>query len=374
MFTITFFLQSSALLTAFLSSVAQQDSWIPVVLSTISCMPLVYLFRTLMVMFPEKTLLEMMDEVFGPVIGKIFGVWYLWFFLTLAALNLKDLGDFAKATVMTETPHVVLVLLCALVVVWAVRHGLKVVTRYSALFTFIEFGIVAVTFVLVAHQMDFNNLLPAFQLPPIKYLQGTHLMTMIPVGELVVMLMLTPCVKLSRTAATKYWFIGVTMGMLTLFAILVRDIMILGNTLPMFTLPGLVTMRLVNLGEALSRIEILFAVGLTMLLFFKVAVLCYASTIALAQLFKTKSYKNFALIIGVLVVVYGPIIYSSTVEQSTSARDVIPFFWGVFEVWIPLLMFIIAKIRKLPKKTAENPREQEPQPPPRRRVKEEHMK
>lgn len=350
MFTIICFLQSSALLTSFLSSITKQDSWLPVLFSIVFTVPLILVYRGLMVAFPDKTLLGMFDAVYGPVLGKILGICYVWYFLILSTLNLKDLGDFTKLTVMSETPEVVLMLLCVFVVIWAIRHGLKVVTRYSALFTFVQFFIVIISIIFMFREIDFKNFLPVFDLPTIQYVQATHIMMTIPVGELVVLLMMTPCVKLSKKAATKYWLLGVGAGMLTLMAVLLRDIGVLGNVMHMFTLPGLVSMRLVSLGEALSRVEILFAVALMMLMFFKVTILCYAATIGIAHLFKTKDYQYLALVIGIFVVIIAPILYPNGVAHMQSARKITPFMWTPFEIILPLLTLILAKIRKLPKK------------------------
>lgn len=348
MFTLTFFLQSSALLTSFLAGVTKQDSWLAVLFGIVVCLPLVWLYSRIMALFPDKNYLQILEEVYGKVAGKILGVFYFWFFITLTALNLSDLGDFAKISVMPNTPNIVLTLMCILVVVLGVRYGLKVVTRYSAMFTIFEFLIVAVSLLLLINQIDLKNFQPMFTMPVMKYVQSTHIIATIPLGELVIFLMITSNIKISRRDTTKYWFWGVGMGMLTLLIVVLRDIAILGNALPMFTLPGLVSLRLVNMGEALSRMEILFAVGLIMLLFFKVSILCYVSTITISQIMNTKSFKHFALIVGVLAVVYGMTLYSSAVEHNASAREITPIVWTLFEIIIPLLTFCVAKIRKLP--------------------------
>jgi spore germination protein KB len=360
MFAVAFYLQSSALLTSFLSGVTKHESWIPVVIGIVVCIPLIYLYRTLMVMFPDKNLLQIIDEIYGPVIGKIIGISYVWFFLTLTSLNVRDLGEFTKITVLLETPHIVLMLCCVLVAVWAARNGFKVVARYGPLFTIIEFVIIAVSLVLAINQIELTNFLPLFTQPVMKYVQATHIISVIPFGELVVFLMVSPCVrKLSRREATKYWFYGVAMGAIVLLAVLLRDIGILGNAVHLFTLPGLVTLRLVNMGEALSRMEIIFTITVIMLLFFKIALLIYISTIAIAQFFKTAQYKHLALIVGILVVFYAPTLYPNSVEHVTSARTIEPIVWTLFDMVLPLLTLILAKVRRLPKTIEIVAKEQE---------------
>ncbi len=80
MFTVTFFIQGSALLTAFLATITMQDSWLAVLFGAALCLPLIWLYRTLMVTFPDQNLIEVLEEVYGPVLGKIIGISYVWFF------------------------------------------------------------------------------------------------------------------------------------------------------------------------------------------------------------------------------------------------------------------------------------------------------
>ena len=198
MFTIAFFLQSSALLTSLIASLTLNNSWLSGLFAFFACIPLIYIYKTIMVKFPDKNLIQVLKIVYGKIFGSIIGATYVWFFLTLTALSISDLGDFAKITVMFQTPKIVLTLLCIIVSVFAVRHGLGVVTRYSAAFTFLEFAIVGLSILLVLNQLDFSNFLPIFNLPIGKYLQSIHIASTIPMGELMVFLMLHQTLKLIR--------------------------------------------------------------------------------------------------------------------------------------------------------------------------------
>lgn len=353
MLTVACFLNASSLLTSFIAGVALQDSWIVVLFGMVVCLPLMWLYRTLMVTFPDQNLIQILEEVYGPVAGKIIGAAYVWFFLTLTSLNLMDLGDLTKLTIMEQTPNLVLIVLCLALSAWAVRYGIRVVVRYSLLFLVVAYVILIISVVLVLNLVDLQNLLPMFDLPALTYVQSTHIVVTIPFGELVAFLMITPNVKLPRRDVTKGLFLGFALGGLTLFTIMVRDVTVLGNTLPLFTLPSLVTLRLANLGVALSRIEILFAIVLIMLLFFKITFLYYVLVIAVAQLLKVKAYRHLVLAVGALVIAYGPTLYSNPIEHAASAQEIVPTVWTLFEILLPLLTFVIAKIRKLPKASRE---------------------
>lgn len=352
MFSIACFFQSSSLLTSFLVGVTLQDSWITVILGGIVCLPLMWLYSVLMEKFPGKNLIQMLEETFGKTLGKIFGAMYVWFFLTLSSLNLMDLSDFTNLTIMEETPAIVLGVSCILVAAIAVRHGIKLVAKYGTLFTMICTIIMVLSVLMVINQWDIYNFLPSFTLPAAKYIQGTHLIVTIPFGEFIVFLMLNPNVKLTKKRRKKYIFAGFAIGALTLLLVIARDIAVLGNTMGLFTLPSLVTLRLVNFGPSLGRMEIMFTIILIVLLFFKISILYYATVQAIAQIFGVKDYKRFVLAVGALIMIYGTTLYPSPSEHATSAHEVIPFIWTVLEVLIPLLLLVFATIKSARKKEA----------------------
>lgn len=351
MFTLAFFLQASALLTSFLNTILRQDAWMGLLFGIILTIPVIWLYRTLMLAFPEKNLIQVLEEVFGKVFGKIVGLGYAWFFITLSALNLSDLGHFTNLTIMNDTPHIVLILVCILVSAWTVKYGINVVTRYSGLFVLFELIIIGIFLILVFNQLEPRNFLPMFTMPFIRYIQGTHVSATIPFGELVIFLMFTPNLKLGGKKLTKYWFLGVGIGVFTVLGVLMRDIAILGGTMPLFKMPGLVTIRLVSMGEALSRMEILFAIAMMVLLFSKVTILCYTTTITLCYIFKTKAYRYLALVTGILIVAYIPFLFTTPMEKMTFARRTAPFIWMFYEAVIPLTIYIVAKMRKMGAKT-----------------------
>ncbi|MGI6150344.1 MAG: GerAB/ArcD/ProY family transporter [Christensenellales bacterium] len=348
MLTIACFIQASSLLTSFLLSVTLQDSWIVVLIGTVLCLPLIWIYRELMLTFPGKNLIQILKEVYGPVVGKILGAMYLWHFLTLASVNLIDMAETSKMAIMGEMPVVTLAIMCAVVCAYAVRHGIKSVTWPSALFTFAIIPIVIVTLMLTANQIDLQNLFPMMDQPVMKYVQGVHIISTIPFGELVIITMFNPNVKLTRKGSLKYMFGGFLLGALTVLVVVLRDLTVLGNTISLFAQPSLVTLRMVRLGEALSRMEILFSIILVILLFYKIAVLYYVTVLCVAQLFETKNYRRLVAITGALMVAYGLTLFPNMAKHADHAQKITPFLWTFFEILVPFLTLLVAKARKLP--------------------------
>ena len=348
LFSIACFIHASSLLSSFFAAVSGHDSWLAVVFAFILSLPVLWVYTRLIEDFPGKNLLEMFDLVYGPVAGKVVSAIYIWFFLTLASLNMRDLGDFVKQTIMIRTPPVVLFGACAIVCAFAIRGGLQVVTRYSSSFTIIAFLIVILATLFTIGLMKPENFLPMFDLPLKNYIQGTNIVLTIPFGELVVFLMISPNIKCPVKKIKKYMFGGFALGDFVMLIVVSRDTAVLGNIMGFFALPAFETLRMVRLSQALSRLEILFAFILITLLFFKISFLYYLSVLATAQLFKFKSYRPLILVTGVFITAYAFALYPTTVEHVASGRETTPLIWIPLEILIPLVTLIVGKIRKFP--------------------------
>lgn len=358
MFTVAYFIQSSVLLTAFVLSLTRQDSWLVVIFSIIIFTPVIWLYRTIMVKYPDYNLLQVLEHIFGKFIGKILSVGFIWYFLNLTMLNLRDLGSFTKITVMTDTPLSVLSIMCMIVAVYAIRKGINVVCRYSITFTFVQVVIVIVSILLVADQIKFDNLLPIFSQPQLNYLQGIHVVSTIPLGELVCLLMLTPNIRMKKEDASKLWYWGYAIGVFTFLIVMLRELTVLGNIAHLFALPALTTFRLVHIGTILNRIEIIFALSLILILSFKVVILTYIVAISIAQLFNLKSYQNITLVVAMIIVPATNIVFANAIENQTYGIQVVPFIWMMFEIVIPALIVAITYFKSIMKKANYTPQKQ----------------
>lgn len=355
MFSVACYIQPAGLLTSFLVGVLKQDSCLGVLGGFALCLPLLALYRSLLLRFPGRDLIGMLLAVFGPVAGRILGAAYVWFFFTLAALNLTDLGMFTKMTLLEETPVQVLLVMAVLVSAMAVRGGVKLVTRLSTLFVVTTFLLMALSISLVLNQVHAEYFLPALTKAPIKYVQGIHIGFAIPFGETVVFLMLGGSLRPDRRELGRGLFGGLFMGAVTILIVVARDIAVLGNTIDLFALPHLVALRVVDLGPALSRMEILFAILYVMLLFFRSSFLYYVSVLAAARLLGAKQFRHLVLAAGALIIAYGLTLFPSSVEHTAVSQQTIPILWTFFEVVLPLLLSVLARVRGLPRTAVPAP-------------------
>lgn len=350
MFSITCFLRSSSLLSSFSAPISKTDSWLVVLIASVVCLPFLWAFIMLMKAFPGKNLIEINDAVFGRIAGKIISAIYLWFFLTLTSLNLRDLGGFVGKSIMLKTPQIVIITVFILLCAWAVSLGLDIVTRYSVVFVILSSIILVVTIAATSNHMRLSNFLPILRQPMKNIIQSTNIVSTIPFGELVIFLMIMPQVNIKPKKLGRYFLPGFFLGAFLITLVVARDIAILGNTITIFAQPSFETLRMVSFFEVLTHMEILFAILLIILFFFKISLLFYVSMLAMSYLFRLDSYKPLILPSAAIIVVYSLIIFKSITKHLEVGRETAPFMWFIFEFLLPLLTLIIAYIRKLPQK------------------------
>ena len=350
MFAIVCFIRSSSLLSALFASITNQDSWIVVIFGMIVCLPVIWVYVSLAKAFPRLNLIQINNQVFGRIVGKVISALYIWFFFTLTALNLRDLGGFVNRAIMTRTPQIVIIIIFILLCAWAVYYGLEVVTRYSIYFIAISTTILVTSIFSITLNIDFKNFLPIFDQPIYSYIQGTHILSVIPFGELVVFLMVTPYVDIKAIKLSRYFFGGFLIGGSLILLVILRDIAVLGNVIKYLSLPSFETFRLATLFKSVSHMEILFSVLLIILLYFKISFLFYVSLLAVSHFFHIKTYRPLILPSAAIIVTYSILIFENRMQHIMISRETAPFFWPLFEMILPFITLIAAYIKKAAKK------------------------
>ncbi|MBP8640831.1 MAG: endospore germination permease [Oscillospiraceae bacterium] len=351
MFSVFCFMQGTMLRSAFIVAVTRNDSWVMALSGLLFSLPLVAIYVALIRRFEQKSLFEINELVFGPVLGRVFSLLYLFFFLTLAALNTHDLGDFVIGYMMPETPLPAVILLFVIVCVYAIRKGIQNMVRLSTALCAVSIGAIVINTVLVLKDIELSFLKPFFQLPLEKYIQATATVTAIPMGEIVAFTMITPMLSKDEKPG-KMMASGLALSAALLMIILLRDIATMGPLLSLIRLPSFESIRYISLAGVLTRMESLYAIILISLFLFKVVMLLYASVLGLAQLMNFKSYSPLTLICGGFIFFYSLIVYKSLMENSDWGATTAVFFSLTFEFLLPVITLAVASLKKTAKPKA----------------------
>ncbi|WP_459907554.1 GerAB/ArcD/ProY family transporter [Desulfotomaculum defluvii] len=303
--------------------------------------------------FSDKTLVEFNDIIYGPVLGKIISSLYLFYLIHLASLVLGHFGHFFKAVIYPNTPMAVILLLIIGVCCSAVRNGIEVISRSSLIFFTITLLNILLTFVLLFKDMNFQNLLPILDLPLKDFIKSAHSIAIFPFGEVIAFLMIFPFVK--RTAnLTKHVLIIMFIAGISISLISIRNITTLGPLAEIESFRAYSSVRLIEIADVITRMEILLAINFLLVGVVKIFVLFYGGALGLAQFFKLKKYPPLVYPLGAIITLMGLVNFNSYLESLSFASDVFPYYSLLFQLILPLISLIVAITRGLPKKVASN--------------------
>ena len=348
---------ATTVIGSFILPVTKQDSWLMVITGLAVTSVLAQMYVRILWRYPGHNLIQINSLVLGPIVGKLVSLLYCFYFLSLAALNSRDVGNFVVNNIMPETPIAVALLMFLLVCAYAVHTGLGNMLRYSFMLMIMAVLVFGINGLMLLPEMTLDNLKPMLEFPIEKYMQATHIMTAIPLGEVVAFTMIIPQVE-EQGKVPRAMALGLLVGSMIMVFVLLRDIATLGNLSWLMTLSAYESVRMINLWDVVTRMELFFAIVLVVLQFFKVSVLYYCTVLTIAQIFGLKDYKPITLVTGLLMLNYSLFVFNSTSENAGWGATVAPIFSSIFVIVLPALLMLVILLRGLP--VASFPKQSQP--------------
>ncbi len=335
-----FIFGSSAIITPAVA--AYQDSWLAYIIGWVGGYILIGMYVYISILNPSKTFIEILKDTFGKYIGSVIGIFYIWYFLHLAGLVFRNLGEFMVTSIYTETPLIFIIISIALVLVYSLKKGLEVIGRVGQIIVPVMLILVISIFLLVMGHYEVKNLLPFLEHGFLKVLKVSFSVLTFPFGETVVFLMIFPYLN-KRKDLLKVSYISLTIIGSILLSVVMSNLMVLGaDMLNRNIFPSHVTISLIP-GIA---VEPFIAVNLLIAASIKIAMCLYASLVGITQLLDLDDYKPFISPVVAIAVVISIWVYDSLSDMVRWAGEVYPYYVIPFQIIIPALVLIISKMKQ----------------------------
>jgi spore germination protein KB len=185
---------------------AKNDAWIAGIVGIIMSIPMLFVFSRILSLFRGKDLFDILNIIFGKVIGKFVAVLYVWYAFHLGALVLRNFGEFMNIVAMPETPMFVPLFCLGLTCIIAVRLGIEVMGRTCAYFIPILFLILVVVQLLSIPQLNLNYIKPILGNGLIPVLKGGFLAFAFPFAETVLFLGVFSSLKTKKSPFKVYYW------------------------------------------------------------------------------------------------------------------------------------------------------------------------
>lgn len=327
----------------------KQDTWITFVLGAVMEIPLIFMYCAVLRKYPNQNFYEMIQNIFGKIIGKAICLLYVWYSIHLGSMVLRRFSEFIHILNMAETPVIFAICLMCLLVIYAVKKGPENMGR-TAKTTFLIFACsIIITVIISIKNMDFSVLQPAFSTDIKAILDGSFTMLTLPYSEVIVCLPLFVFLK-PKEKPSKVMFISLAAAALIFTLAHLRNIMVLGlpNT-EKFYFSSYQAVSLISIGDFLTRIEVLVGVSELLTGFIKICISLYSASAGLAHIFNIKDYKRLTVPCALILMLISVMQYRSATDMFIWIKY-LPYYAIPFNYMLPVIIFIAAEIKGRKKK------------------------
>jgi spore germination protein KB len=122
--------------------------------------------------------------------------------------------------------------------------------------------------------------------------------------------------------------------------------MVLGKSIVNAIFPSLLAVQMINVGDFIARLDSILLFVWTFGTFLKITICLFAATVNAKVLFGVKEVRTLAFPVGTLMAGLSRILGRNTVDMVDFAVYSWPPYSLPFEVGIPLLILILALVRK----------------------------
>ena len=322
---------------------AKNDAWLAIILGGVSGAFLIGVYVSVALLNPSRTLVEILRDRFGKFIGTAVSILYIWYFIHLASLVLRNFGEFIATVTFPETPMEAVIGIFSVILAYGVNSGIEVMGRLSELFVPIVPVVVLIISLSLITTCDFTAFLPVLENGVAPVLNAALGFVTFPFGETVAFLMLFPHLNKKESLKKIAALSALSMIVLCLF-IFMRDISVLGSDLmyrATFT-PHLTSLLIPNLNvEPLVDINLLIGGGI------KISVCIYAAVKAISQVSGTGDYRKLTTAVTTFCAVLSIWVYENVLEMFSWAEKVWPYYSIPFQVIIPLLLLFLSVKKKV---------------------------
>ncbi len=343
MLLITFMVGTTTALASY--SESYQDTWISLLIALVLGVIMVIIYGSILNIHPGKDIFQILEYVFGKVIGKIMGVLYTSYFLHLGAICIRNMTGFIQVASFPETPQYFSAIFIGLLAIYILKSGLETIARVNKFILPPLIFIIGITMIMAIPKSDISNFLPILENGWAPVIKGSFSKLAFPLGETVIFLTFLNTVK-EKDKNTKIYIKGILLAGIVLLAVTLRNILVMGfPSLSSNVFPSHAAVSLIDIGNFIRGLEIIIDIVIMVGGFIKISVCLLGASIGVARLFKFQDYKWVSAPLGLFMMSLSLILYDSTMHMIEWIQ-IYKYYALPFQVIFPIIILIFGKFKK----------------------------
>ncbi|SHH52684.1 GerAB/ArcD/ProY family transporter [Tepidibacter thalassicus] len=328
---------------------AKEDIWLAIILSVLMSITVSLIFVNLHFNFPGKNLFDICEICFGKSIGKLFILLFTWFTFEEASQTLINNSQFLEDTALAETPTIVPRMFILILCVWIVKGGIELIGKWSDLFIIPFIIFVFISVVLLIPEMDIDNIFPILDNGITPVIEGAYSAFTFPFGETVILSLVFSRFKTKKSYYTTYIF-GLIIGGICSLALSLSTVLTIGSTQALQTYYSTYnTVSKIDISDFIQRLEVISTLIFVIGSFLKISILLLASSIGISKLFNFESYRFIVTPVSLSIINLSFISFDNRMSFVEWNSNGWLYYSFLFEVILPVIIFITAKIKNVKK-------------------------
>lgn len=331
---------------------AGRNVWISNITASIVAYMVIYCHYLPLSHCPECSMTTVLVQYWGKFMGGIANLYYFLFFFILCCLIVADIHYFGEMT-MPETPGVVFIIFFLVPAVYAIKLGVEVFARLLDFLIPLLVVIYCLLFLLVLPKLEFENIQPILADGLKPMLAGAIPNMNFPYAQILPVAFYYKHCKTQSQGSDKFlmWvFAGIlTATVLLTFRAIASVAAFDEATLITLSYPPFSTIRLIEVGEVLERMDALLLAVFYGTTFLKFILTYYVICEIISDYFQAGEPKSFSLPVAVLTGAAMPFLIP---RFDIIFDTVVPYFYSFLPIFflIPLLLYITIRIKSIGQK------------------------
>jgi len=348
LFTLMFIFEVGSTTLFALGINAKQDAWIVILLALLIGLGFVWIYTELQNAFSDKNYAEIIITILGKKLGVILALLYVLDCLWHVARNVREFGDLVIMTILPETPLWIITFIFISVSIYTLLKGVEVLARASEIIMpiLLLFMISMYVLVYISGDVDFRRLTPILGNGIKPVIETLPSVVMFPFGEIFIFLMYWHYAN-EKSAVRKATMKAILWSGILLCFSLIMDIAVLGvKYTSIATIPLVETIRLVDIGDIITRIDV---IGIIIILFggfFKMSIYLNGTVQILITVFKIKNYKLTLILFSVFLLWFSIVFEPDYAYHKWMFPFDIHYFTIIYSNIFPPLLLMIYWIKK----------------------------
>ncbi len=325
--------------------IAETDGWILILAAGAITIGISLVINTLANKFPNETIIEYSRDLVGYPLALLIGIILILYYVIFAAFSVRIFGEVLKMYLLPKTPIEVINITFLITLIYLIRSGFEGIVRFYEIIILIMFIPYFIALFTGTANLDYSNLLPAFQTSPKVILIGILQIVFSFMGFEAIFLFI-PFVSDKKNMKKT---LIIVISIITLIYLISTIIVIASfgkHEIKILIWPLMAYIKSIQVpGAFIEQLEGVIMTIWVLFIFTTLGTMYFSSAFILTRLTKTKEHKIF----GVALL---PIIYILSLQPDNVAQI---YDWlGAFSMYagtlvviiIPILLLVIAKIRK----------------------------